>query len=376
MAVIYFDESPFFISHIFHRQYLTLKPISVDMVDASHVIYPYRPSHAAAIILSIAVAASLSLHIYQGLKYRSKGLAYFMMWGGSVFTTGWVLRAISTYTPSNLNLYIAQYVFIYAGPPIYSAAEYTVLGRLLRYLPMHAPLNPDRVRYAFIYLGAVVEGLTGAGASLMATSKDDASQKQSGSVLISIALLLQAVIELGFIAMIAITHRRCVLAGTFPRNVRRLCIMLYGTSALVLARCVFRAIESFATLSALSSCNNLCHAVLLQEWYLYIFEALPMLIYTGWINVMYPGALLPRDRNVYLDSDGLTERVGPGWIDKRSQWQTFADPFDLVGTIKGQQKHGRFWLEPDKWVITREVEDQHDPALLAADLSHRAYNNK
>lgn len=55
-----------------------------------------------------------------------------MIWGGTVFTTGWVLRAISTYKPSNLNLYIAQYAFIYVGPPIYSAAEYSVLGRLLR----------------------------------------------------------------------------------------------------------------------------------------------------------------------------------------------------------------------------------------------------
>lgn len=286
-----------------------------------------------------------------------------MIWGGLVFTTGWIIRAISTYNSSKLNLYIAQYVFIYAGPPIYSAAEYSVLGRLLRYLPMHAPLNPDRVTYSFIYLGATVEGLTAAGASLMATSKDDASQKQSGSTLISIALVLQAVIELGFMAMVAIVHRRCVLASTFPHNVRRLCIMLYGTSALVFVRCIFRAIESFATLSALSNCNGLCHTVLLHEWYLYIFEALPMLLYTWWINIIYPAALLPKDRNVYLDPDGFTERIGPGWVDKRSQWETFADPFDLIGAIKGQQKHEKFWLEPAKWTQKREIEGQHDPAL-------------
>ncbi|KAG9562216.1 hypothetical protein KCU71_g7197, partial [Aureobasidium melanogenum] len=337
------------------------------MADASHVIYPYSPSHAAAIILSIAIAASLSLHIYQGFKFRLKGLAYFMIWGGTVFTTGWILRAISTYKPSSLNFYIAQYVFIYVGPPIYSAAEYSVLGRLLRYLPMHTPINPDRVTYSFIYLGAAVEGLTGAGASLVATSKDDASQKQSGLTLISIALVLQAVIELGFIAIVATVHRRCVLAGTFPPNVRRLCIMLYGTSALVLIRCIFRAIESFATLSAESSCNDLCHAILLHEWYLYVFEALPMLFYTWWINAIYPAALLPPDRNVYLDPDGLTERVGPGWIDKRSLWETFVDPFDVISAIRGQQKHEKFWLEPDKWTTKRQVEDHCNPALLRND---------
>lgn len=37
------------------------------MADGPYDIYPYRPSHAAAIVLSIVIAASLSLHIYQGL---------------------------------------------------------------------------------------------------------------------------------------------------------------------------------------------------------------------------------------------------------------------------------------------------------------------
>jgi hypothetical protein len=280
-----------------------------------------------------------------------------MIWGGTVFTTGWIIRTVSTYRPSDLDLYIAQYVLIYAGPPVYSAAEYNVLGRLLRYLPMHAPLSPERVTYFFIYLGAAVEGLTAAGASRVATAKGDLAQRQSGLTLISIALLLQAVIELVFITMVAMIHRRCVTAGAFPRNVRLLCIMLYGTSALVFLRCIFRAIESFAILSASSNCNTLCRTVLLHEWYLYVFEALPMLIYTWWINFIYPGTLLPRDRNVYLDPDGLTERRGPGWVDTRSRWETFVDPVDLVGTIKGQQNHEKFWLEPDKWTTALEVED-------------------
>jgi hypothetical protein len=280
-----------------------------------------------------------------------------MIWGGTMFTTGWILRTISTYNPSNLSFYIAQYILIYAGPPVYSTAEYDVLGRLLRYLPMHAPLNPNRVTFFFIYIGAAVECLTAAGASQVATAKGDVARQQSGLTLISIALVLQAVIELIFIMMVVTLHRHCVKAATFPRNIRRLCIMLYGTSTLVFLRCIFRAIESFAILSASSNCNALCRTVLLHEWYLYVFEALPMLGFTWWINAIYPGTLLPRDRNVYLDPDGLTERRGPGWVDTRSRWETFVDPFDLVGTIKGHQNHEKFWLEPEKWMTTLEMED-------------------
>ena len=59
---------------------------------------------------------------------------------------------------------------VFAGPPVYAAAEYNVLGRLMRYVPMHAPLHPDRVIYFFVYLGVAVETLTAAGASIYASA--------------------------------------------------------------------------------------------------------------------------------------------------------------------------------------------------------------
>jgi hypothetical protein len=93
-----------------------------------------------------------------------------MFWGGAVFMSGWITRAISSHYPANLPLYISQTVLVLAGPPIYSAAEYNILSRLMNYLPMHAPLNPNRVVILYIYLGATVEGLTAAGATLMASA--------------------------------------------------------------------------------------------------------------------------------------------------------------------------------------------------------------
>lgn len=134
-------------------------------------------------------------------------------------------------------------------------------------------------------------------------------------------------------------------------NVRALCIMLYGTSTLVLFRCIFRAIDSFATQSVIeaSQCGSLCRLVSEREWYIYVFEATPMAIYTIWLNIMHPGRYLPRDKNQYLDLDGNTERIGPGWLDGRSKWQTFADPFDLVNTAKGHPAHEKFWLDAQRW---------------------------
>ena len=273
-----------------------------------------------------------------------------MVWGGAVYTSGWIMRCISSYYPTNKNLYIAQTVLVLAGPPIYSATEYNILGRLMLHLPMHALMNPNRIVYFFIYLGSAVEGLTAAGGARLSSAGNNTELLQSGATLIAVASILQAVIECLFLSMIGWLHYRCVRTHMLTHRVYILCIMLYGTSTLVLLRCIFRIIENFSNVSVITSsvCGTTCNAILRHEWYLYTFEAAPMVIYTYWLNIIHPGRLLPRDRNVYLDSHKI-ERVGPGWIDKRSQWQTFIDPLDLGGLLKGQPAHEKFWLHLDDW---------------------------
>jgi hypothetical protein len=250
-----------------------------------------------------------------------------MTWAGLVFFTGWVLRCLSSYHPANVNLYISQSVLILAGPPIYSATAYNVLGRLMRYLPMHAPLHPGRVMIVFIYLGVAVESLTAAGASNYATASiKNPSKAITGGTLLSISLVLQGGVEIIFASLVVLIHRRCVRHRMLTPNVRAVCIMLYGTS-------------------------TLCLFIVRHEWYLYVFEGAPMVLYTFWINLVHPGRLLPSNPNRYLDFDAVTERDGPGWIDTRSQWETFVDPLDLGGTLRGRPAHEAFWLKVNDWPV-------------------------
>lgn len=317
-------------------------------------IYSYQPNHVAPAIFAALVGTSLLIHTYQNFHYRFWRVTFFMFYAGIVFTIGWVARTISSYNTSSLNLYIVQTVFILAGPPIYSAAEYNILSRLMNYVPMHAPLHPRRVYIFFVYLGAAVESLTAAGGSMIASNPDDASRVRLAGTLISIALVLQGVVELLFISLVALIHHRCKQSKMYPSNIRSLVFTLYGTSILVLARCTYRAIDSFAV-DTTTSCppGSFCHALKSREWPLYVFEATPMLLYTIWLNVMHPARFLPRQRNQYLDIDGKTERLGPGWIDRRSQWQTFVDPFDVKGMLGGRESHVRFWEggDAEKWEV-------------------------
>lgn len=317
-------------------------------------LYTYTPTHIAPAIFSALIGLSFIAHTYQIYRYKFWRVTFWMGWGGAVFTAGWILRTISSYHPNNRNLYIAQNCLILGGPPIYAAAEYNILGRIMHYLPMHAPLHPGRVVIFFVYVGAAVESLTAAGAAMRASSKltDLAAYRRAGT-LISISLVLQAAVEVLFISFVAVIHRRCIKARMLSRNVRTLVIMLYGTASLILIRCIFRAIEAFSTetITNPDACTGVCKLVLFHEWYLYVFEALPMLLYTVWLNVIHPGRFLPRVKQRYLDLDAKTERLGPGWVDSRSSFQTFADPFDFSGQMKGKPSHTKFWKKSDEWPV-------------------------
>ena len=254
-----------------------------------------------------------------------------MFYAGLFFTIGWVFRAISVRQPDSLPLYMISTIFIYLAPPIYSAAEYNTLGRLMHYLPMHSIINPNRVVYIFVFLGSLVEVLTAIGASWIAAGngRQDSDRLSSGATFMAVAVILQGAIELGFIGLVGILHHCCSRANMLPPNVRTLFIMLYGTSMLILIRCVFRAVETFELRDILSSGEDNSNALMKREWPFYVLEGIPVALYTYWLNIIHPGRFLPYDQRQYLDFDGKTERMGPGWIHKRQWFMYIADPFDF-----------------------------------------------
>ncbi|KAJ5287481.1 hypothetical protein N7478_003167 [Penicillium angulare] len=318
--------------------------------DSSVSYYLYQPSHVLPAVFAAVVGISMLLHVFQNLFWR---VTFFVTWGGILFTTGWILRCISSYHPGNMNLYIAQSVFIYLAPPVYSAAAYNLVGRLMNYVPMHAVLNPNRVLIFFVYVGAAVESITVAGAAKNAAAGSDLSQYKSGGILIAAGLILQAVVECLVVAIVVTFHVRAARAGPVPRNVKTVCFTLYGTSTFVLLRCIFRAVEAFEMFQNIG-CSENCGPILSNEWYLYAFELGPMLIFTYWLNLLHPGRYLPREKCRYLDMDKSTERHGPGWIDNRSSWATIVDPLDLEGMRKGQPSHDTYWLRPEEFPVCQD----------------------
>ncbi|KAF4980248.1 hypothetical protein FZEAL_3707 [Fusarium zealandicum] len=313
-------------------------------------LFIYDANKILPIVAAVVIAVSLAGHTIQNSRYNFWRVTFFMFYAGLFYAIGWVVRIIAVRKPDSLPLYMIQSIFVYLAPPIYSAAEYNTLGRLMHYLPMHAVVNPNRIVYIFVFLGSLVEMLTGIGAAWMAAGngKQDNDRYVQGATFMAIAVVLQAVVEFGFITLVAIIHQRCVKSKMLPKNVRTLFIMLYGTSLLIIVRCAFRAVETFQLRDILENGGNRNAALLRHEWPFYVFETIPVALYTFWLNIIHPGRYLPCDLRQYLDFDGTTERMGPGWIHKRPWFMFIADPFDFIGMVS-MAKRDPFYLRASEW---------------------------
>ena len=110
---------------------------------------------------------------------------------------------------------------------------------------------------------------------------------------------------------------------------------LYLSNFLILFRNCFRTAAFFYSWSSVA--NG-------EEWPIWVFEFVPMLVNTFLMNIYPPAKYMPANQKIYLAIDGKTEIEGPGLIDKRPFLVTICDPFDIAGIVSKKDSKNRFWL--------------------------------
>lgn len=168
-----------------------------------------------------------------------------------------------------------------------------------------------------------------------------------GRVLVQTAMILQIIMFVGFIAIEAVFHRRCLRANVMNKKLRTVLLVQYASSGLILTRSLFRTVEFF-----LGPKNSIVR----NEWYFWVFESSLMLINALILAIWFPGKYLPRSNKIYLSKDGI-EVEGTGFKDNRPFVVTLFDPFDVWGLITGKDKQNRFWEEENQ-LVERDTGDQ------------------
>ncbi|KAL8949697.1 MAG: hypothetical protein Q9222_004218 [Ikaeria aurantiellina] len=325
-------------------------------------LYAYAPNKAAPIILLVAFLLSTVHHIYLNFHFKSWRIAGTLPWGGLLFTTGFALREVSAFDPKNVGIFIASAVLLLLAPPVYALTNYIALGRTLYYVPYLSPIHPGRVISTFVGLDVVIGVITGNGGARVANTEATPSELSAGKAMLRASILLQVLSFLLFVVLEVVFHRRCIKAGILASdhhtaavkpasNLRGILQLMYTSSIIISSRHIFRVVDVWQGASGYLETH---------EWPLYVFDGAFMFANTLMLNIWHPMRYLPNDNKTYLSKDGVTERCGPGWIDKRPFLLTFIDPFDLGGIFLKRNKE-KFWDREEEHPV---VDDQGPPAAV------------
>lgn len=328
-------------------------PAGVPSPDSYYI---YTPLKGISIASAIAFFISGVLHIYQNnLKYRSWRIGFLLPWAAALFVAGFILREYNVRGHlDHLPIFIASAVLLFAAPPVYSGADYFILGRALFYIPYLSPLHPGRVFTTFIGLDIIVEAFAGNGAALATNHSLPAHRREIGYDLIKASLILQLILFAAFVGILAIFHVRARRAGVVNHKLKVIIYTMYGSCTLIFTRNLFRTVAFFSPWDSYTNST---------EWLFWVWEVAPMVINTVALNIWPPAKYLPFDNKVYLARDGKTELQGPGWEDRRHFLLTLFDPFDIGGLIRGEDSKNRFWekdgIEPVRTKAQRQEVGWH-----------------
>ncbi|CCD24551.1 Rta1p NDAI_0D02370 [Naumovozyma dairenensis CBS 421] len=265
--------------------------------DSDFQLYRYNPSMGAAILFIILFAiSSVAIIIFiseRALKAKNKlrswkkisdnaetALRFYkisklygayipLIVGCIVELIGYIGRAISGNDKEALGPYIMQSVLLLIAPTLYAATIYMLFGRMAHLLFAESlMIMPARFNTLIFVLGDIASlFMQAAGGGLMAS----ADSAKSGSNLVTAGLFVQ----IAFFGLFIINEFLFIFrVGKLPNPIQSRCaswkslnMVLIVNSFLILIRSIVRAIEFIEGFDGFIASH---------EWYLYVFDSLPM----------------------------------------------------------------------------------------------------
>ncbi|KAM0428282.1 hypothetical protein ACHAPT_007183 [Fusarium lateritium] len=274
--------------------------------------YQYEPSMAAAVIFIVAFSLSGFYHAYQVARLRSWYFIPFVV-GCAVEAIGYGGRAVNASEDSgewSKGPYIIQALLLLLGPPFYAASIYMVLGRLIRLLEADrfSMVRLNWLTKIFLFGDVASIVVQGMGGGILAGAKTSADRDKGEAIIIA-GLFIQLIFFGFFMIVTIVFHRRLHREPTtaslkIQSPWKRLLVVLYASSALIMVRSIFRVIEYIMGEDG---------ALMANEAYLYVFDATLMLIVTVMFNVFHPSAIINKQsmQRIYnTDSENQLHSVG------------------------------------------------------------------
>lgn len=258
--------------------------------------YRYSPTMGASVLFTVLFAISSVAIIYVVFSAARKTKVKAQSWqqltgvrkydigkltgahiplivGCVVELAGYIGRCVSAHDQEAMGPYIEQSILLLIAPTLYAGSIYMIFGRMAHLLfAEKIMIMPARFNTAVFVCGDIASlFLQAAGGGLMAS----ADSQESGSNLVTAGLFVQiAFFGLFIINEFIFYFRVFRLPSDIPRKTstwKTLNLNLLVNSFLILIRSIVRAIEFIQGYSGFIASH---------EWFLYVFDALPMFAFT------------------------------------------------------------------------------------------------
>ncbi|KAL4871669.1 RTA1 like protein-domain-containing protein [Aspergillus spectabilis] len=258
-----------------------------------NALYSYYPSFGAAIAFSILFGILTITHFGQAAVHRA-GFAWVILMSAIWECAGFVTRTLSTRDQQNEGLATACQLLILLSPLWVNAFDYMVLARMIHFFMPERRIGiikPAHLTAIFVLLDIVSFFIQAVG-GLMAGPDVDPDVMMKGIHIYMIGMGVQEFFILLFL-FIAITFHRRMLAldrqGALIEKEntkwRGLLYALYTSLLFITIRIIFRLVE-------FSRGDDISNPVLTHEWFIYVFDAVPMCFAIAVWNVAHPGAVI------------------------------------------------------------------------------------
>ncbi|KAL6801536.1 RTA1 like domain-containing protein [Trichoderma sp. SZMC 28012] len=258
---------------------------------ATFAYYRYHPSLGAAILFCILFFLSGVFHFIQMWKTRSwyltpLVLGCFFEFIGFAGRAGSAVQDVGCWT---LGPYLIQSMFILLAPALFAASIYMILGRIILLVDgqEHSIIRPQWLTKIFVTGDVICFLMLAGGSGILATAKNNPSMSDTGNNVIIGGLVLQLIWFAIFVVVAGVFHYRMRSIPTAraqqPENRWQVYLQtLYVSAILIIIRNLFRVIEYVEGNGGY---------LLSRETFIYIFDALPMLVIVLWLHWRHPGEI-------------------------------------------------------------------------------------
>ncbi|EFQ97005.1 hypothetical protein MGYG_00048 [Nannizzia gypsea CBS 118893] len=286
----------------------TIAPDKNGWVPASecNALYLYYPSFGAAIAFSVLFGVVMIAHFIQATFYKA-GFVWVVLMGATWECAGFVVRSIGTRDQQSSGIATTAQLFILLSPLWVNAFDYMVLARMIHfYIPSRTIgiFKPAMLAKIFVVLdfGAFIIQLVGGGMAGPGQTPEAAMRGihiyMGGIGIQEFFILLFLILAVQFHRqMLHLEHTGRLLES--KRTWRPLLYSLYISLLFITVRIIYRLIE-------FSSGHTASNPIPYHEWYMYVFDAAPMLVAIGVWNVTHPGKSI-RGPDAKMPSSGISK---------------------------------------------------------------------